>query len=121
MLGLPDSNPPARSQRRNVRQSSLIKAEIVATDTSLFVLKFYNRSKLSRPAHQSESGHGATGNSPYYLMVHYFGNTVNPGDFDTISDYLVKEFSVELTPWYYQAEEFDNLKEEGRVSTGWEM
>lgn len=54
-------------------------------------------------------------------MVHYFGNTVNPGDFDTISDYLVKEFSVELTPWYYQAEEFDNLKEEGRVSTGWEM
>ena len=115
LLGISDFNPPVRQAPRPTRPNVLVKGEIVATDTNLFVIKLFVRTVRTPDLSTSEAPK-LTSVARYSLTIHYFGKEVKADEFDIICSYLEREFSVKFSPWYIKSDQLDVLKEEGRVS-----
>jgi len=103
---------------RGTRPDIAIDAEMVATESSLFVLKL---SQLRRPSSfdfpPAASGQRDSDDDPQYaLTVHYFGQQIESEELVTLCSYLEEQFTFKLSRYFYSAGAFDALKEEGRTS-----
>ena len=117
LLGLPESrNSVERAQARNSRQSKLLKAEVIATDTHLFVLKAFRRGVPLEDLIPTQGMQGREIRPSYWLRLHSLGPEVNPEELTVLCDFLAKGFSTEFTEVNFHSPKFDSLKEEGRVS-----
>lgn len=111
---------PVERLRRAGRPKSLsfspripVNAEIFTDGTSLYVITIQERGR--NLASRQESGSSREREKPFWLYLYYVGSELNSASLATLEGVVNATLNVTLTPYYYIAERFEQLKAEGRT------
>ena len=120
LLGLSTADPSTLFDDKRFTtgiRETMAKAELIATDTHLFIVR------VGRLSRRIRTGGDSADNPPrltmehiHHLYLHSLGPCLNSAELKKIVGFVNKQFSVTLKGYTHNAEQLDGLKEEGRIS-----
>lgn len=119
-LGLPWPQAAAEEdRRRNPRSEETVTAEIIASDSDIFVLIVELRT-VRTPVDGSPTANASSARrairQQYKIILHSFSQEAESQDLSTLCGFLKENFSTDLEKFTYNSRRFGELKEEGKAS-----
>jgi len=90
-----------------------VNAEIFTDGTSLYVITVQERGR--NLANRQGAGSSREREKPFWLYLYYVGSELNSASLATLEGVVNETLNATLTPYYYIAERFEQLKAEGRT------